>query len=98
MSSSVADTRPQDRATAYHQEVLYHLVAAAEAVRLRPTSRDVHELYDTLAPLLYRGTVHDPLAGERSRRTHLNALVDAGRLAFTEAGPEYVWRVADRDP
>lgn len=98
MSASVPDTRPQDRATAYHREVLYHLVAAAEAVRLRPTSREIHDLYATLAPLLYRGTIHDPLEGERSRRTHLNALVEAGRLAHTEAGPAYVWRVADRDP
>jgi hypothetical protein len=70
--------------------VLYELVAALEPV----DAGDLHNVYERLAPLIYRGTVAQPV-GRRERRRVLRQLAEDGTIEAAGDRRHRTYRTAD---
>lgn len=75
-STSTTDGRSRDTTRETHKEIFTRLVRGSRGI----TSTELNTLYDELAPVLYRGTLAEPIASRRHRRTYLAELVNEGVL------------------
>lgn len=71
----------------FHHEVLHRLVAGAAGI----TTADLQLLYDATAPIIYHGSLEQPLEGRRYRRSILTELREAGRISSAETPRGRVW-------
>ena len=86
MSSGNRETTPAASADSFHADVLEALIRGIPGC----STAEVCDLYDAVAPLVYRGTTQSPVE-RRWRREVLDSLQEDGRLESYETPNGRLW-------